>query len=191
MILILNGSPQGQQGNGHLWIQKIVVPFLKKKKVDYKVYNLVEQKNYQPLLKELLNSQGVIFVTGTYWDSWGSPLQKFLEEMTTIECHPQLVGKPVSCFVLMHSVGGKSVLSQLQGVLNTMGFLIPPLSGMVYSLLNQNSLKIKNTHAEDFWSAQDVPIILENLLTSTKLKNTWKTWPFDKKSPQRIWLKKI
>ena len=33
----------------------------------------------------LAEADGFVFATGTYWDSWGSPLQKFLEETTAFE----------------------------------------------------------------------------------------------------------
>ncbi|WP_295903776.1 flavodoxin family protein [uncultured Bdellovibrio sp.] len=186
-ILILNGSPSGNKGNCALWI-KAIEPFFKGQgSVD--VVHLAKTSYGSALRKKIENSSGVIFVTGTYWDSWGSPLQKLLEDMTDLEASTALMGKPCAVFVLMHSVGGKSVLSRLQGVLSTMGFLIPPMSGMVYSLVSDIALKSKSTHAKDFWQREDIELILENFLKACDLKINWSTWPVDKKDPKRKWLK--
>ena len=96
------------------------------------------------LYAQLEKSQGFVFVTGTYWDSWGSPLQKFLENVTDLEGSPAFLGKPAIVMVLNHSVGGKGVLSRLQGVLSTLGCLIPPMSGIVYSWVTEQLLKDGN-----------------------------------------------
>lgn len=185
-VLIFNGSPSGGAGNCGAWI-KLVEKSLKGR-ASCRVVHLAQTSFSSSLRKEMEAADGFIFVTGTYWDSWGSPLQAFLEDITSLEGSPKLVGKPVSVFVLMHSVGGKSVLSRLQGVLSTFGFLIPPMSGMVYSLVSDIALKSKSSFAEDFWQKGDVPLILQNFLIACDLKTSWTTWPVDKKNPRRRWL---
>ena len=81
-ILILNGSPQGSNGNSQVLIQKIIKALTN---TSVKVHQL-SQKNYSLVLKkDLKAADGVIFVSGTYWDSWGSPLQAFLEKATELE----------------------------------------------------------------------------------------------------------
>lgn len=184
-ILILNGSPAGDKGNCALWIKGLQI-FLKKR-AQVEVIHLSKKTFSASLQKKIESASGVIFVTGTYWDSWGSPLQKLLEDMTAMEASASLLGKPAAVFVLMHSVGGKSVLSRLQGVLSTMGFLIPPMSGMVYSLVSDIALKGKSTHVKDFWHLDDAELILDNFLKACDLKVTWVTWPVDKKDPKRMW----
>lgn len=185
-VLILNGSPVGAKGNCGHWVRGLKVLLKKRAKVE--VVSLAENPYGPKLKKKIENAAGVIFVTGTYWDSWGSPLQKLLEDMTDLEASSALLGKPAAVFVLMHSVGGKSVLSRLQGVLSTMGFLIPPMSGMVYSLVSDIALKGKSSHAKDFWHLDDADLILENFLKACDLKILWTTWPVDKKDPKRKWL---
>jgi NAD(P)H-dependent FMN reductase len=186
--LILNGSPSGKKGNCAKFIAH-----LKKSNTEFKkfeVVHLAEKSTDKKIKEKILNSDAVIFVTGTYWDSWGSPLQKFLEDITDLEAHPKLMGKPCAVFVLMHSVGGKGVLSRLQGVLSTMGFLIPPMSGMVYSLVSDIALRSKsNTHAKDFWHKDDAELILKNLKVAAQAaaKTMWISWPVDKKNPRRLW----
>ncbi len=185
-ILVLNGSPQGKSGNCAKLIDRLKKRISKKAKLE--LIHLKDTRNFSSLEKKFKEAEGFIFVTGTYWDSWGSPLQWCLEQMTTLEGSPTLVGKPVAIFVLMHSVGGKSVLSRLQGVLSTMGLLIPPMSGMVYSLVNQIALKSKNNHAADFWQLDDIDLILQNLILACENPLPWKVWPVDKKNPRRKWL---
>lgn len=185
-ILILNGSPTGEKGNCAQWV-KTLQKYLKKR-AQVEVVHLAKTKYSQSLKNKISKSSGVIFVTGTYWDSWGSPLQKLLEDMTELEATQVIMGKPAAVFVLMHSVGGKSVLSRLQGVLSTMGFLIPPMSGMVYSLVSELALKVKTTHAKDFWQIEDIELVTDNLLKACDLKVTWTTWPVDKSDPTRKWL---
>lgn len=187
-ILILNGSPSGTKGNCSLWIRKI-----KKfagKGIAVEVIHLVDNSYDQELKKKIFEAAGFVFVTGTYWDSWGSPLQKFLEEWTELEASSAIFGKPCAVFVLMHSVGGKEVLSRLQGVLSTMGLMIPPMSGMVYSLASELALETSNSHVEDFWTMDDARLIFDNLKASIELKAGWKPWPVDRKNPRRRWMHK-
>lgn len=187
-VLILNGSPSGKNGNCNRLIKNIQKSFSKDLKV--KVIHLSEVKKISSLYKDIEKASGFIFVTGTYWDSWGSPLQKFLEEATDLEGTESFVGKPAGVFVLNHSVGGKAVLSRLQGVLSTFGCLIPPMSGMVYSLVT--SLALKNPQSkkykDDFWSLDDVSMILENFELALDIKTKWKTWPVDRKNFRKNWL---
>ena len=173
-ILILNGSPQGSKSNGQKLIQKIVQEL--GTTVQTSVQHL-SQKKYSKSLKAKIEAADVcIFVSGTYWDSWGSPLQEFLEKATELEGSKAILGKPCAVFILMHSVGGKGVLSRLQGVLSTMGFLIPPMSGMVYSSLGHRLSKgAPKAMDEDIWHLNDVRLILANLKISLEIKKDWLT----------------
>lgn len=186
-VLILNGSPSGDKGNCAFWIKEISKGLKGKAEVD--VVHLAKT-SYGPSLKKKIElCSGVIFITGTYWDSWGSPLQRLLEDMTELEASSAVMGKPAAVFVLKHSVGGKSVLSRLQGVLSTFGFLNPPMCGMVYSLVSDIALSTKSSHAEDFWSREDSELLLQNFLLACDLEIKWASWPVDKKNPRRRWLR--
>jgi NAD(P)H-dependent FMN reductase len=186
-ILVLNGSPQGKVGNCAKWIREIQRQAPKNLRI--KVVHLAEKKSLRATLGLFGDVDGVIFVTGTYWDSWGSPLQKLFEEMTELEGSAVLLGKPCAVFVLMHSVGGKGILSRLQGVLSTMGFLIPPMSGMVYSLASDLAMKnSKSAHQDDFWEKDDISRILYNFLLSLEIQVPWRSWPVDRKNFRKSWL---
>lgn len=190
-ILIFNASPTGDKGNCAKLIKKNILPSLAKS-VKAEVVHLAKLKNNKKLAQSIQKASGFIFVTGTYWDSWGSPLQKYLEEMTDLEGTPAYLGKPAAVVILNHSVGGKSVLSRLQGVLVTLGCMIPPMSGMVYGLNTdlalKNSGKAKSSHQDDFWSLDDLQLILENLVRSLKIEVVWAQWPVDRKNFKKLWL---
>ena len=187
-ILILNGSPSGRKGNCHkliLKLKKLLSP-----KCKSEIVHLAEVKSFRSVFKAVEKAQGIMFVTGTYWDSWGSPLQKFLEEGTDLEGTPALMGKPCAVVVLKHSVGGKGVLSRLQGVLSTMGLLIPPMSGMVYSLVSDISMKAPKTlHQDDLWSLEDLKVVLNNFETALGFSVNWQAWPVDRKNFRKTWVK--
>lgn len=93
-------------------------------------------------------------------------------------------------FVLNHSVGGKAVLSRLQGVLSTFGCLIPPMSGMVYSLVTALALKTSKSlkYKDDFWTIDDVALILENFQLALNIKTKWKAWLVDRKNFRKNWV---
>ena len=189
-ILILNGSPQGKNGNS----QKVAA-FIAKKNVAAEILHLADlswsEADLHKLFKQLQKAKGFIFITGTYWDSWGSPLQRFLEQVTPLEGSSTFLGKPAMVVVLNHSVGGKAVLSRLQGVLSTLGCLIPPMSGMVYSWVNHQLLnaKKKSESFKDLWSLDDIEDILENFNKALEINVNWKSWVVDKKDYRKIWLK--
>jgi hypothetical protein len=92
--------------------------------------------------------------------------------------------------VLEHTVGGKGVLSRLMGVFNTLGAFVPPMGGMVYSLA-ETQKKIKSSQSLDFWSSDDLEVIVHNFLCSIEIsrKAKFKTWVVDKKNPRKIWVK--
>lgn len=189
-ILIINGSISGNKGNCAKLIEQIKKHIAKSYSVD--VLTLAETSNKKIIEKKLSKTSAFIFTTGTYWDSWGSPLQKFLEDFTDLEGSPVFMGKPCAVFVLNHSVGGKSVLSRLQGVLSTFGCVIPPMSGMVYSLVNDLVIKkTKSVHADDLWSLSDIAVAVANLHLATNAEIEWQSWAVDRKNFRKVWVSPI
>ncbi|MBC7538889.1 MAG: NAD(P)H-dependent oxidoreductase [Bacteriovorax sp.] len=187
-ILIINGSLGGATGNTSVLIET-AKKYLSVHGANIDILHLEE--NEDDLKTKLTWAHGFIFTSGTYWDSWGSPMQKFLETTTQYEASDLFLYKPASVMISMHSVGGKGVLSRLQGVLNTMGLNIPPMSGFVYSLATHIALTINESQKDfndDFWSLEDIEIVIHNLMTATQHKHDFKSWPVDSKDPQRRWL---
>ena len=185
-ILIINGSLGGAEGNCHQLI-KIAKQNIEKQNLICEIIHLVNNKS--DLVEIIHRAAGFVFVSGTYWDSWGSPMQEFLEQTTQYEASDLFLFKPASVIITMHSVGGKGVLSRLQGVLNTIGLLIPPMSGLVYSLATQLSTQIgTNEFSDDFWNIEDIEIVIHNLITAVNQQHSFKSWPVDRKDPKRRWI---
>lgn len=194
-ILIINGALGGVSGNTQVILNHLENNFPSE---EYSIHHLDLKTIFTDLndnlAKELLaqslkNSHGLIFATGTHWDSWSSLSQKFFELMTDYEASEIFLGKPICAIVSMHSVGGKGVLSRLQGVFNTLGMLIAPMSGFVYSLVNQLALESEHTHGDDLWSLEDLSFITHNFKESVKGTHQYQSWPVDKKDPTRIWIR--
>jgi NAD(P)H-dependent FMN reductase len=208
-IVMINGSPSGNKGN-----TAIVLTMLSKllgEKVDVRVIHLTEPRRDDAIVDSLSWAEGFVFATGTYWDSWGSPLQAFFERMTGLEASPVWLGKPAAVIVTMHSVGGKEVASRLQGVLTTLGLMIPPMSSFVYSLANHLALKSPDKNPpdadfpdtdfkEDLWQLQDLEVVGANLLHAVRLatlaktlakekEESWSAWTVDRADPSRQWLR--
>lgn len=135
----------------------------------------------------LAAADGFVFGTGTHWDSWSSLLQRFLEAATPAEGTAVWLGKPAACVVTEHSVGGKAVLSRLQGVLTTLGCVIPPMSGLVLSRVGQSARADPGT-SDDCWSTDDLAIVAHNLLTAAHGSRDWRTWPVDRGDLTTRWL---
>lgn len=185
-ILIVNGSLGGASGNTSVLIKE-ASHLIANYQANVDVIHLEEDED--DIATKLSWAHGFIFTTGTYWDSWGSPMQKFLESCTQYEASDFFLFKPAAVMVSMHSVGGKSILSRLQGVLNTQGMLIPPMSGLVYALSTHLAMKSEDqTFNEDFWSMEDVEIVVHNLMTAVYKKHDYRAWPVDRKDPKRRWL---
>ncbi len=187
-VLIINGSINGQSGQSGTISNKIIETF---KHLEFKELILNTNQDLKDWDKQVSWADGFIFLTGTYWDSWGSPLQYFLEQTTDWEVSSRWLGKPASVIVTMHSVGGKSVLSRLQGVLNTLGLIIPPLSGLVYSL-NTHLIDKESDHKSDFWNLSEINTLMKNLvLQMNTTKTDWAPWEVDTGDVKRAWLNSV
>ncbi len=143
---------------------------------------------FEKTAKLIRDADGILIGSGTHWDSWSSHLQSLLEHATPTEGTDLWLGKPVAIIITQHAVGGKAVLSRLQGVLSTFGCLIPPMSGLVYSLVNQESLRANGNGSDDVWCRDDIDTICHNLFTAARGKRTWKAWPVDRKNYRARWI---
>lgn len=132
-------------------------------------------------------ASGFVFSTGTYWDSWSSHLQRFLEEATPSETSTLWLGKPAAVLVTEHSVGGKGVVSRLQGVLCTLGCSLPPTSGVVISKIVELHRKPAQGH-EDFFGLSDVDVACGNVLAAIH-GTAYRAWEVDRSNPRAKWLR--
>lgn len=150
------------------------------------------------LLGALQRADGFLLGTGTHWDSWSSVLQKFLEDATPHEGTALWLGKPAAVVVSEHSVGGKGVLSRLQGVLVTLGCTLPPMSGLVLSRAALLAARHTPdpTATRDFWCEADLRIVCHNLAEAARVsldgakppRPRWHTWPIDRRDFATRWL---
>lgn len=191
-ILIINGSANGQLGQSAA-ISHAIIDQLSNN-IEFRHLVLRDQQEMSIWKDQLAWAEGFIFITGTYWDSWGSPLQFFLEQTTEWEVSKLWLGKPAGVIVTMHSVGGKAILSRLQGVLNTLGMIIPPLCGLVYSL-NTHLIDKESDHYDDFWHLEEIPLIVNNVAKQIEInhqvKIEWQTWDVDRADVKRPWLDEL
>jgi multimeric flavodoxin WrbA len=203
-LLIINGSLGGRSGNTAHAIRAVLPTLEARFKI--RTLHLAEKPTSRASTTALAAASAFLFTTGTYWDSWGSPLQIFLEKTTKFEASPIWSGKPAAVLVTMHSVGGKEVLSRLQGVLSTLGLVLPPMTGLTYSMVNHElaklCLKSKKTPAssegsldftDDLWSLDDFATVAHNLHAYCVLSHSatpaYQTWAVDRADPARRWLK--
>lgn len=184
-IGIFNGSLGGRDGNtGHLLRE--LTSKLGEAELEWFDLRATAPAEVDPA--RIAACDGFVFATGTYWDSWGSPLQAFLEHFTPTEGKALWLGKPASVLVTMHSVGGKEVLSRLQGVLSTMGLLIPPFSGMAYSYANQLAVRqLGDAEESDFWQLSDLEVIAHNLREAMASRGQYRAWSVDRGDAGFVW----
>jgi chromate reductase len=199
-LLLLNASLGGEKGNSAILLTR-ASQFLSRRAT---VEILTLERTARPLarnpqlLAALTRADGFLLGTGTHWDSWSSVLQKFLEDATPTEGTALWLGKPAAVVVSEHSVGGKGVLSRLQGVLVTLGCSIPPMSGLVLSRAALLAAKHAPDPAttNDFWCEDDLRVVCHNLAEAarTSLRGAkptlprWRAWPVDRKDFAVRWL---
>ena len=186
VLSILNGSLQESQGN----TAKLIDAFVVASRRRFEIVHIDLRADTSSLEQSITSSNAFLFATGTYWDNWGSPLQSFLERMTHTEGSPIWLGKPAAVIVSMHSVGGKEVASRLQGVLNTFGLLLPPMTSFVYSAASHVALAEGPPEVtDDLWSLEDLEIVSHNLFQAASLKQSWRSWAVDQDHTDSIWFK--
>lgn len=197
-ILVINGAMGGRAGNTSMLIKKIKRMILKiNPEAKIKVVHLHPSFCWNSVKRNIKKADGLIFATGTYWDSWGSPMQLLFEKMTVLEGSKYLVGKPACAIVTMHSVGGKEVCSRILGNLVGLGCMVPPFAGFAYSYADHVAHKSRTSGKrllDDVWHIQDLEALLSNLLVACSVnpKPQYQVWDFLNTTafdPTTVWLK--
>jgi NAD(P)H-dependent FMN reductase len=191
-VLLLDASLAGPGGNSSALLDLLATYLEPLAHVERGALSGASGADFTTLEPALRAADAFVFATGTHWDSWSSALQKFLEDATPAETSSLWLGKPAAVLVTEHSVGGKAVLSRLQGVLVTLGCAIPPLSGLVIA----QSAQLARRHCpdpgacEDYWSPEDLAVVAHNLLASIRRpRPEWRAWPVDRDGFRKRWLK--
>lgn len=182
-ILIINGSLRGTAGNSEVVAKQaknVLVNDLRQE-----VHQLT-LSDPPPMIRDVYNmlvdADGILVITGVYWNNWSSSLQRFIEVTTAFENTPAFFGKPVACAVTMDSVGGIEVAARLQAVFGGLGCWSPPCSSIVLSRTGQEAMAAsvgrENDPNEDIWRMADLSIVLQNLTAAADMpRNNWVAWP--------------
>jgi multimeric flavodoxin WrbA len=185
--LIINGSLGGSTGNTAELLAIAEERFAPHASVSY--LELCREPNMDRIVEAASSADGFLFGTGTYWDSWGSPLQRFLEMTAHTEGADLWLGKPAGAIVTAHAVGAKSVLSRLLGVMNVFGMLIPPFAGMTYTWSNEVALEHACDHLRnELWKPRDVEVVAHNVLEAMRGTRDWISWSTNEGRHGEKWL---
>jgi multimeric flavodoxin WrbA len=176
-VLILNGSITGEDGSTYQCLCR-AIQTLNQREISTGVIQLRNRTHLSPILEGLEAADALLIGTGSYWDSWGSPLQKLIEDIAGLDSTDTLFGKPVGFIVTCHSVGGKATLNRLQGVFNTMGLWTPPHGAMTYAMVSHEAFRLglDGWKAMETWRLQDIDIVAHNLAEATLQTYQWKSW---------------
>jgi chromate reductase len=135
----------------------------------------------EALAERLSNANAFLIGSGVYWGSWGSPLQRFLEVMSSYELSRCFLGKPAGALISADSVGGLDVAQRLLGAFSLLGCLVPPLSSVVLSRAACAATAAAPEANADVWQLEDLEVIVQNLvLAGDFAEKPWSTWPVRK-----------
>lgn len=181
--MIVNGSLRGAVGNSGALAEKASQILMKD--LNQQVTGLTLAGSL-PTIREVYDllaaCDGLLVITGVYWNNWSSPLQRFIEVTTAFENTPAYFGKPVACAVTMDSVGGIEVAARLQAVFGGLGCWSPPCSTVVLSRTGQEAIEAsagdEDDPNNDVWRMDDLSVVLKNLVTAAAMpRNNWMAWP--------------
>ena len=173
-LLMLNGSLRGSAGNTEALLS-LAATFVG---TDVSVERIALAEyvgSVENLAARLTESDALLFGTGVYWGSWGSPLQRFLEVMTSYELGPSFFGKPAAVVVNSDSLGASEVAQRLQGVLNHFGCWSPPLSTVA---ITRVAAQVQGRPGfEDVFQPDDMRVALQNLCLAARVTAPeWAAW---------------
>ncbi len=185
-VLLLNAGRSGSDGNSQV-ISDHCAQLLDQQRARHSCLVLRDARPGEARAA-LERATHLVIITGTYWGGCSSLLQQLLEELTTSEASELWLGKPAAVFVSAHQVGAQSVLFRLQGVLVTLGCLLPPLSGVVISKVGEALRARAPDLCDDVWGLEDVATALHNLLAAPSLPHTFRVWSVDREHYADRWL---
>lgn len=186
-VLVVNAGLAGREGNSQV-VAEHCAERLRALAEPHEIFVL---RGAAPgaLRAVLERAQRLVFISGTYWGGFSSLLQQAFEELTDSEATDLWLGKPASVLVTAHQVGAQSVLFRLQGVLVTLGCLLPPLSGVVISKVAEALRASAPELCDDVWGLEDVATALDNLLAVPLTPRAFRAWPVDREHFARRWLR--
>lgn len=182
-ILIINGSLRGEKGNSYALATHAETLITARPGVTVEMLTLAHpQATVESVYERLCRCDGFLVISGVYWNSWSSPLQRFLEVATAFELSPAFWGKPVACAISMDSVGGSEVAARLHAAFSGLGCWSPPCATLVVSRVGQEAIAVSQGKPddpnEDVWRPDDLGVVISNLVTAAaKDRSGWQPWP--------------
>jgi len=179
-LLLLNGSLRGTHGNTARFLQRAAQALPASWQAD--ALCLADYRGTVEALADRLSSANAFLIgSGVYWGSWGSPLQRFLEVISSYELSRCFLGKPAGALISADSVGGLDVAQRLLGAFSLLGCLLPPLSSVVLSRAACAATAADPEANADVWQIEDVDVVVQNLLLARAFADAaWATWPVRK-----------
>lgn len=179
-LLLLNGSLRGNDGNTARLMQRVVGTLPTSWQAD--TLCLADYRGtVEALAARLASADAFLIGSGVYWGSWGSPLQRFLEVISSYELSPCFLGKPAGALISADSVGGLDVAQRLLGACSLLGCMLPPLASVVLSRAACAATAADPEANTDVWQLDDVNVVVNNLLLASRFAQTaWSTWPVRK-----------
>ena len=187
-ILLLNASLDGATGNTATALAHLAAHL--EPQADLARVTLAAQPDLAKFWPLLDASDALVIGTDTHWDGWSSHLQTLLEAATPHEGTSHFLGKPAACVVTEHGVGGKAVLSRLQGVLVTLGCALPPMSGLVLSRSALLAAALEPAAPASFGRPPPRPAAAPNRRPAPPAAEdrAYTAWPLDRRDPHHRWL---
>jgi NAD(P)H-dependent FMN reductase len=179
-LLLLNGSLRGSDGNTAQLLQRAarVLP------ANWQTDTLCLADYHgtvEALADRLSRADAFLIGSGVYWGSWGSPLQRFLEVISSYELSPCFLGKPAGALISADSVGGLDVAQRLLGAFSLLGCSLPPLASVVLSRAACAATASDPEANADVWQFEDVDVVVNNLVLARAFAEVaWATWPVRK-----------
>jgi NAD(P)H-dependent FMN reductase len=191
-VLIINGSIRGMEGNSGKIALKALHYLNAQEHISATVLTLTDEMPAIEDVSSLLEEHaGFLIVTGNYWNSHGSVLQRFIEVFTAFEHTSCFFGKPVACAVSMDSVGGMEIAARLHGIFSGLGCWSPPCSTIVLSRVGLEAIAASEGKAddpnEDVWRLDDLNVVLQNLVAACSTKASWLSWPHVRLKAEGPW----
>jgi chromate reductase len=130
--------------------------------------------------ERLRRADALLVGTGTYWGSWGSPLQRFFELMTPFEATDAFIGKPAAAIVTMDSTGGSEVAARLVATLACFGCRIPSFGWMALSRVGVALSAVAPASTRDVWAPPDLAVLARNLETAAREHPAATPWDIER-----------
>lgn len=177
-ILAINSSPQ-EFGKVSTFLEQFISS-IRKLEVEIKRIDLYKEPvepitgkvektitRLSSLQKDLIECDGFIIATPTYWFNVPGVLKFFIDNLTTLEENELLEGKVAGIMVYSPEGGEFGVISTLALALNHMGVLFPPYAFLFYR------------GEQDTWFEKDIPLLAKNMIQLIKVQKKSKiNWDY-------------